>query len=71
MKLILAIIVCSALHGECSPPIQTSTLYDSWYECMNSGYLESRKVSQSFGYKKVNEEQIYVKFYCVEAKNTI
>jgi len=38
---------------------------------MNSGFLESRKVNQSFGYKKVNEEQIYVKFYCVEAKNTI
>jgi len=71
MKLILAIIVCSALHGQCSPPIEKKTTYNNWYSCMNAGYSEARKVSQSFGYKRVNDEQIYVKFYCVEAKNTI
>ena len=71
MKLILAIIVCSALHGECSAPIKKKGTYNDWYSCMQSGYQEARKVSQSFGYKKVNEEQIYVKFYCVKAKNTI
>ena len=70
MKLILAIIVCSALHGQCSPPDERSTIYDSWYQCMNIGYQEARKVSQSFGYKRVNDEQIYVKFHCREV-NTI
>ena len=71
MKIVLAIIVCSGLYGQCSPPIEKSTMFNSWYECMNAGYLEARKVSQSFGYKKVNDEKIFVKFYCVEAKNTI
>ena len=71
MKMILAMIVCSALYGQCSPPLEKSTVFNSWYECMNAGDLEARKVSQSYGYKKVNDEQIFVKFYCIKAKNTI
>ena len=71
MKMILAMIVCSALYGQCSPPLEKSTVFNSWYECMNAGYLEARKVSQSYGYKKVYDEQIFVKFYCIKAKNTI
>ena len=71
MKIVLAIIVCSALYGQCLPPLEKSTVFNSWYECMNAGYLESRKVSQSYGYKKVNDEQIFVKFYCTKAKNAI
>mgnify|MGYP003138957724 FL=1 len=70
MKMILAMIVCSALYEQCTPPITLPSHYNSWYACMNAGYQEAKKMNQSFGYKKVNDEQLFVKFYCKEA-NTI
>jgi len=37
MKYILIIWVCSFISGtsQCFPPMEFSTMYDSWYECIS------------------------------------
>ena len=44
-------------------------LFDVYFKS-HPKFQEAKKMNQSFGYKKVNDEQLFVKFYCKEA-NTI
>jgi len=67
IKFILTIWVCSFLGGQaCMPPIQSSVMYDSWYECSRAAHQESMKMMSNLGYKIVNRDKIAMKYRCEE-----
>ena len=69
VKFTLIIWVCSFLgQYECAPPIQSTTLYSSWYECSRAAHQESIKMLSKIGYKKVNEGKIATRYMCKAAE---
>ena len=66
MKLSLILILCSAIQTTCMPPMHTGLQYSSWNDCMVAGYEQSIEFLQSSEPDNVNENQIYVKFVCLE-----
>ena len=66
MKIILTMIVCSALGGKCLEPIQRMDRYNTWADCMRAGYKDSLLIMQNLGDVTINSTQTYVKFVCSE-----
>ena len=66
MKLSLILILCSALHSTCMPPMHMGLMYSDWNDCMTAGYQQSLEFLQSSGPEQVNDAQLYVKFVCLE-----
>ena len=65
VKFTLIIWVCSFLgQNGCMPPIQSTILYNSWYECSRTAHQESIKILSKIGYKKVNDEKIATRYTC-------
>ena len=48
------------------PPMHTGLQYNNWNDCMVAGYEQSIEFLQSSESDNVNENQIYVKFVCLE-----
>ena len=48
------------------PPIQAPETYNNWYECSVNGYRKSLDILNEMSTDKVNEHQIYTKFFCKE-----
>ena len=48
------------------PPIQSSVMYDSWYECSRAAHQESMKMMSKLGYNVVNKDKIAMKYRCEE-----
>ena len=68
VKFTLIIWVCSFLGQQlCMPPIQSPTLFNSWYECSRTAHQESVKILSKLGYKYVNENEIGMKYSCKKA----
>ena len=66
-KFTLIIWICSFLHGEiCMAPIQSPTVYNSWYECSQAAHRESMKMMSKLGYMAVNKDKIAMKYRCKE-----
>ena len=65
VKFTLIIWVCSFL-GEnlCMRPIQSSILYNSWYECSRAAHQESIKIISKLGYKHVNDGKLGTRYVC-------
>ena len=64
-KFILIIWVCSFLgQYHCMPPIQSSILYDSWYECSRTAHQESIKMLSILGYEQVNDGKLATRYMC-------
>ena len=65
IKFTLIIWVCSFL-GEnlCMKPVQSRTLYDSWYECSRAAHQESIKIISKLGYKHVNDGKLGTRYMC-------
>ena len=69
VKFTLIIWVCSFLgQYDCAPPIQSTTLYNSWYECSRAAHQESIKMLSKLGYKDVNEGKIATRYTCHASK---
>ena len=68
MKLVLAMIVCSALYQACLKPHPMPGSYSNHYDCMMAGYEESQKKLKEIGRKEINKYQTFVKFVCAEVK---
>ena len=66
MKIALAIIMCSYVHGECLPPYVFPEKYASHYECMIAGYEKSLSKMQEIGKKDINKDLVFFKFACYE-----
>ena len=64
MKIILTMIVCSALGGKCLEPMQRMGRYDTWADCMRAGYADSLLIMRNLGDVTINSTQTYVKFVC-------
>jgi len=64
MKIILTMIVCSAIGGKCLEPIERRDRYDTWADCMREGYKHSLLIMRNLGDATINSTQTYVKFVC-------
>jgi len=42
MKVVLIMIMCTAMHGECLAPHQMPTTYTNYYDCLQAGYEEAK-----------------------------
>ena len=66
MKILLMMIVCSAVAGECQAPFQNRTHFEDWSTCMYRGYTDSLELLNVMGDEYINEHEIYIKFACKE-----
>ena len=70
MKIILSLIICSSLAGECMPPFDWHETFGTKYDCLTFGYEESQKKMKEIGRKEVNEHSMFIRFTCTP-QNTI
>ena len=71
MNFILTMILCSGVLGTCLPPYPlTDTLYKDQYSCLLKGYEKAIEKMEEIGRVIVNENQIFIKFYCQGDKKT-
>lgn len=65
MKYVLIIWVCSFIHNNgCLPPMESSRIYDSWYQCSVAAHQQSISILQKMGYADVNKYQVGTKYRC-------
>ena len=64
MKILLSLIICSSVAGECMPPFQWPETFRSKYDCMIFGYEESLNKMKEVGREDVNKYGMYIKFTC-------
>ena len=57
-------IMCSNVTGTCMPGYEWPKQFDTIYDCLNAGYIESLNKSQSIGKEDINQYGIYMKFVC-------
>jgi hypothetical protein len=67
MKIVLSLIICSALAGECQPPFNHKALFEDWSSCMHQGYNNSIQLLSVMGDDYINKNLIFIKFACREA----
>jgi len=70
MKFILLLKVCSALTLSCQQPIQHPTIFDTWYECATTGYMDSLKFVNNLGQEYINKNNVIIQFSCQKIKVT-
>ncbi len=66
MKIVLSLIICSALAGECKPPFDHKDLFEDWSSCMYQGYNDSLQLLSVMGDDYINTHKIFIKFACKE-----
>ena len=67
MKIIvLSVIICSALYGNCQEPYTKNIEYKTWAECMWAGTNDTLTLYQVMGEEYINVNKIFVKFQCKE-----
>ena len=67
MKIIvLSVIICSALYGNCQEPYTKNVEYKTWSECMWAGTNDTLTLYQIMGEDYINTNKVFVKFMCKE-----
>ena len=67
MKIVvLSMIICSTLYGNCQIPYEKSEHYTNWADCMRQGYIDSLQVLDLMGNQYINENKVFIKFVCAE-----
>ena len=66
MKYILVMIICSQIESTCYPPIALKKTFNSSYDCLQEGYMESKILLKELGKQQVNKNKIIIKFTCQE-----
>jgi len=65
IKFTLTIWVCSFLgQSVCMAPIESTVLYNSWYECSRAAHMHSIRIYSRLGYKYVNDNKIATRYTC-------
>ena len=64
--IILSVIICSALHGNCQSPYTKNVEYKTWSECMWAGTNDTLTLYQVMGDEYINQNKIFIKFQCAE-----
>ena len=70
MKILLTLIICSSIAGDCIEPYQWPETFRTNYDCLMFGYEESMNKLKEVGREDVNKYGMFIKFYC-EPTNTI
>ena len=66
MNFILTMILCSGVSLTCLPPhTLTDTLYKDQYSCLLKGYEKAIEQMEKIGRVSVNENSLFIKFYCI------
>jgi hypothetical protein len=71
MKIVLSLIICSALAGECKPPFDHKDLFEDWSSCMYQGYSNSLQLLGVMGDTYINHNKIFIKFICHEVPDKV
>ena len=69
MKILLSLIICSALAGECQTPFKHQNLFEDWSSCMYQGYNDSLQLLDVMGKEYINKNMVFIKFSCKEVPN--
>ena len=64
--IILSVIICSALYGECKPPYDKNAHFNNWADCMREGTHDTLTLYSIMGDDYINTNKIYIKFSCRE-----
>jgi hypothetical protein len=65
MKFLLSMILCSGVSLTCLPPYQViDAFYEDQYSCLLKGYEKSIEKMEEIGRVVVNENELFIKFYC-------
>ena len=64
MKMLLSLIICSSVAGECMPPFDWQEMFDTKYDCLHFGYNEAINKLEEIGKKDINQYGMYIKFTC-------
>ena len=67
MKVVLIMIMCTAMHGECLAPHQMPITYTNYYDCLQAGYKEAINKQIEIGKEDTNKHQIFIRFSCEPA----
>ena len=70
IKFILTVQLCSMVHMDCMKEFQSNVVFNSYYECMVSGYARSINTLNNMGEQFVGRTKIVVKFSCQEATDS-
>ena len=70
IKFILTVQLCSIIHMDCMKEFQSNVVFNSYYECMVSGYARSINTLNDMGEQFVDRTKIVVKFSCQEATDS-
>jgi len=72
MKFMLTIFICSVAGGDCYTNPNYPKTFDSHYECMRAGLVESYEVliaDGNFTEEQINTLKLYPKFVCAPIKD--
>ncbi len=61
----LVLYICSRAANTCLQPFVFNDQFDSAYDCMITGYDESKAKMIEIGPEDVNKYNIYIKFECL------
>ena len=70
MKILLSLIICSSVAGDCMPPYEWPETFRTNYDCLMFGYEESMNKLKEVGRGDVNKYGMYIRFFCTPV-NTI
>ena len=64
MQILLSLIICSSVAGECMPPFDWHEMFETKYDCLHFGYNEAINKLEEIGKKDINQYGMYIKFTC-------
>jgi hypothetical protein len=69
MKFLLTIQICSAIMGQCTPPLEVG-MYNSHYDCATAGFIKGMSVIRELGEEYTNEKRMLMNFSCSPQETT-
>ena len=66
IKFMLIMQMCSLVEKECLPPIKSTEVFNSHYECSRVGYIRAVNIMDEIGEELVNKARIQAHFTCKE-----
>ncbi len=67
MKFILTIYFCSAIVGECKDGMIYPKEFNTFKDCLYTGYSQSMMLLDEYPTEIINEFQVLTKFNCKES----
>jgi hypothetical protein len=64
--IILSIVICSALHGNCQAPYTKNVEFKNWSDCLYAGTNDTLTLYNLMGEDYLNTNKVVIKFQCKE-----